>query len=390
MPAPSRNYLFLASAILLAGAVAALPTHAATQAQWRLAPEPRFAVGGADSPADELFTRIAGAHRFADGRFVVADEGELRLAVYDAAGRRLHSFGRDGAGPGEFRHISAIFDGGNGTVGVWDVRLVRVTRFRPDGTVVSVDAVSYPDGDPPAGVGTLDMYLGSFTDGTLGFAWLALTRDGQMARDRMTVGVFDARMRLLRTLGTWDGMIRIAVPGVGSGPIAFSPFPWTAVVRDSLAYTNGSRGEIVMLDPRATQSNPRSFAVAGVDHSLRDTWNAIDNAADAAETPSPMMRLAQRTDRSVGEVPRFSRMMSDDRGRIWLKDFDPGTDALALRRSPFVAGGTWRIVDSAGRLIARITMPANVAPLAVHGDLLMGIARDALDVESFVVYDLVR
>jgi hypothetical protein len=369
---------------------------------WRLSPGPLFSVGGAGGPADLFFTRIAGALRLSGGRFVVADGGELRLSVHEANGRLTSTFGRDGEGPGEFRGISAIWNAGGDTIGAWDTQTQRITHFLPDGTVVRTDRLRFGPEGPPVRSGGLDAFLGAFSGGRIGLAWLfpSPRSEGGLLPDRMVFGLFDSEGRFQQLLGDHAGLIRIFT-GAGSGPIAFSPFPWPAVVRDTLVYTNGLAGEVLFFHAApigeraegAGQTVPRpvrSLLVPGPQVPLEDAWVAFDGALRSSERSSPMIALARATDRSLGEVPRLARMFADDHGRLWLKEYDPATDALPLRGGGAVGGGRWRIVETDGTPVAHLMMPADVAPLAVYGDQLLAITRDALDVQRFEVYRILR
>lgn len=390
-PFAGRVTCVSAAAMTAAICASATAIAQAPPAQWRMSVDPILTIGTGERP-DEIFTRIEGAFRLPDGRFVVADGAELRVFVFDAMGRRTASFGGDGEGPGEFRSLSGVWWAGGDTIGVWDSRLVRLTRFRADGTIVRTDNVDSGDPDSRTGRGMLDPFLGAFADGNISLAWLTsvTVTPGRVLQDQLTIGVFDRHGRLLRTLGRYQGMMRVLVPGLGSGPIAFSPYGWSAVVSDMLAYTNGVDGSVVLLDPAGDSARGSRMEVPGRDIALDDAWEQLDEVLEAPVTPTHMIRLAQRTDRTLGEVPRLARILADDAGRIWAKDYDPGTDALAVRRGRYVGGGTWRVVDPRGRQIASISMPGNVAPLAVHGDMVLTIARDELDVESFAVYRLQR
>jgi len=72
--------------------------------------------------------------------------------------------------------------------------------------------------------------------------------------------------------------------GTGSAPFAFSPFPWTAVVRDTLVYTDGLGGEIVFFDPNGVSGRSRSFTVPGRDLSLRAAWAQLEGVIDVRST----------------------------------------------------------------------------------------------------------
>lgn len=336
-----------------------------------------------------LFQRISGAVRLTDGRFIVGDGAELRLAVFAPDGQSVTSWGRGGDGPGEFRSIGGIWVEQGDTIGVWDPRAHRVTRFEPDGSVARVDPIRFGPGGSPVPSGHIDAFLGAFGDGRVALGWLVMPQPepNRTLADRMVFGVFDRDGRFVRLLGDGTGMVRFFTERSGSGPFVFSPFPWPAVVNDSLAYTDGSRGEIVLMAPDGRGT--RTLQVAGSSLSLRDAWRAFDAAARSVAS-SPMITLAARMERSLGEVPVHGRMFADDSGRLWLKDYDVATDALPLRPGRLSQGGRWKVVTTGGAVVARITIPPNVAPIAVYADRMLAVLRDEFDVERFAVFRIER
>lgn len=361
------------------------------QQTWQLAPDALFTAGGAGGAADELFTRIIGAVRLSDGRYVVADGSELRLSVYARNGRLERTIGRDGEGPGEFRALSGFWHVAGDTVAVWDSRLQRITRMRADGTVIRTDPIVFGPGGTPAGSGSLDAFMGALEDGRVVLAWLAVSRpiENRLLPDRMLLGVFDARGGFERLLGSVTGMLRV-VTGSGSGPFAFSAFPHAAVVRDTVVFTNGLDGTIEFFDPaKAGQGAVRSITVGSPSIPLGQAWDRLDAALEQADASPVMVALARATDRSLGSVPAYSRMLTDDAGRLWLRQYDPASDAMPLRRGGMRGGGRWIIIETDGRPVAHLNMPAGTTPLAVYGGELLAIVRDELDVESFAVYRIV-
>ena len=161
---------------------------------WRVSPEPVFAVGRVDGPAEEMFSRIGGAVRLSDGRFVVADERELRIRVYSASGRRLSAFGSEGEGPGEFRTIRGIWNVPGDTLGVWDSSIQRITRFLPDGKVIGTASLRFDAAGSSVPRSPLDAFLGAFSDGRIALTWITARRvpPGRLEPDRMVFGLFDA------------------------------------------------------------------------------------------------------------------------------------------------------------------------------------------------------
>jgi hypothetical protein len=89
----------------------------------------RLATLGQDSTL--LGTLSMAIARDRIGRFLVSSTDMSRIAVYDGAGRELHSFGREGSGPGEFRGILEIKIAVDDSIYVSDLAR-RVSVFAPN------------------------------------------------------------------------------------------------------------------------------------------------------------------------------------------------------------------------------------------------------------------
>ncbi len=75
---------------------------------------------------------------------------------------------------------------------------------------------------------------------------------------------------------------------------------------------------------------------------------------------------------------------------IWVKQYDPGTDAMPLGGGRPSLGGLWMVLGADGQIAAHIQMPPDFAPLLVVGDKVLGLTRDDFDVESLVLFELQR
>jgi hypothetical protein len=363
--------------------------NAQTPATWRVAPTPVFMVGGTDAPG-ETFNVISGAIKLQDGRYAVADGKDLHISVYDHNGRQLSRFGRRGAGPGEFIWLSGIWSAGGDTIGAYDSSQRRITRFLPDGKVVSVHPLKVPTNPSPA-PGNLDAFMAAFADGSIVLCWIAAERaqPGQYMTDRMSFGLFSRHGEFQQVLGAQTGMIRTVIPGRGGSPIAFSPFPYATAAGNYFVYSNGLQAELSLYDVRGEAALARRINVPGRAIPLSEAWRALDQVADDA-APGPSIDVARAMDRSYGSVPHFARMITDDAGRIWLKEYDPRRDSIPMRRSRLVPGGRYRVVRTDGVVVATIALPDNVSPIAAYGDQLLTVTLDDLDVEHFAVYRIMR
>lgn len=68
--------------------------------------------------------------------FILYDDGFKQIMVFNENGEPVHTFGREGRGPGEFQTVSAMMYDGDHIV-VSDPELLRLTSFDSDGGVVS-------------------------------------------------------------------------------------------------------------------------------------------------------------------------------------------------------------------------------------------------------------
>ena len=98
---------------------------------WRISDEPRVSIGSAEGDEAELLFRVTDARLLDDGSVLVVNAGTRQVRIYDRSGDLLRSFGREGAGPGEFSRLSGmqvadlspnsvtLFDSGNGRLQVF-------------------------------------------------------------------------------------------------------------------------------------------------------------------------------------------------------------------------------------------------------------------------------
>lgn len=116
---------------------AATPSLAVAQSPWRL----ELQIGQEDGPESYTFVKIGDVAVSPTGDIYVLDQGSRKVRAYDAKGRFLSEFGRQGAGPGEFMQpvriaidsLIHIFDGAQQRVSSFTLRgqHVRTRRLPP-------------------------------------------------------------------------------------------------------------------------------------------------------------------------------------------------------------------------------------------------------------------
>jgi hypothetical protein len=92
-------------------------------------------LGAPDARLAEPFTLLRGARELPDGRLLVTDWTEQRLAVVDLARGTVEDRGRVGAGPGEFRLPAALLPFRGDSVLLVDLGNGRLTVIDPSARI---------------------------------------------------------------------------------------------------------------------------------------------------------------------------------------------------------------------------------------------------------------
>ena len=340
--------------------------------QWRIDPEPLVAVGDVDAEDPYLFARIAGVELLPDGRIAVADGMSGTIRVFHSDGRLDRQMGGIGDGPGEFRYINSLRVSYPDTLVVYDSQALRLTAFLATGELVSTVSFTSPDGWP-------EVYLGAYSDGSHAGAWIRQEpRDPSVVTvDQMKLGRFGPDGRLESILGSAVGMRR-----TGS-PLPFSPHFLAVMVGDTVYHTDGLGGRLEVAGP--------SGEMLGVVRVPGGEWEAEEALArlEAILSESWSERLQGLKGLVAMEsVPTISEVLADDEGRLWVKQYVPETDSHWNRR--LRTGGEWVVVERDGSVVARVSVPDGVRPVAIRDSRVLGVAFDEYDVERVQVHAIER
>jgi hypothetical protein len=85
-------------------------------------------------------------------------------------------------------------------------------------------------------------------------------------------------------------------------------------------------------------------------------------------------------------------MIVDELGFVWVQRYEPLRHAAALGglRESSGAGGSWQIFSPRGVAAGLVEMPPDLQPVQITANVIVGIARDDLGVESVRVHTLQR
>ncbi|MDZ7778352.1 MAG: hypothetical protein U5R14_00155 [Gemmatimonadota bacterium] len=365
----------VAAAVLLAACGdPADRSSAAGPETWTVAAEPVLRIGEQDGEAAYLFDRVSAVRLLDDGGVVVADRRHAEIRVYDEEGVHLTSMGGPGEGPGEFEVISYLTIHPPDTLLAYDGFAYRTTRFLLDGTLAGNRPIRPENGAP-------EMYLGTYADGDAAIASLIPPPRGgtEVIPDRMSIGRYDQDGSRVAELTVADGIRRAG----GAVVIPFSPYLHARMLRDSIYYTDGLKPALFVLDDEGNVARTIELPIPRPDHEA--AWNTLHRELEARDETSWLDDVTPEIE--AEPVPTIAEVVFDADERIWVKHYEPRTDAMHLRRG-LPSGGRWTVVRPDGEILAHVDLPEGFAPLDASGRRVAGVHRDELDVERVVVFEL--
>jgi hypothetical protein len=324
------------------------------------------------------FADVADVATGPSGEVYVLDAGDKAVKVYSATGRFIRRFGRQGSGPGEFQMpVSIRVDS---IVHVSDLGQRRMSYFSLDGRHLRTSR------DPAAGdVGLLrvtHLRNGQFVAVTPAHVGVTADRPGRTGSPYSAV-VFAAAGRAIDTLlrphsGAASYHPRSAQLPFGLVPTHAGRGGAHAVLGDSIVATaDGYTGEVRWY--RADRQGLRLLRTRQLESRSRPV------------TPDDVRRMerdlyAQRQHLQRGMVieppPRISiatqALFSPD-GSLWIRNTGGLGDAHI-----------WTVLDAAGEVSIRLSLPAGFDLYHVRGDRLYGVTRTENDAPVVQVYRLVR
>lgn len=354
-------------------------------------------VGGGET--DDL-SRVYQGVALSDGRFAFFDPLSSAVWIIDSLGAVSHRYGRSGEGPGEFQRISGpVVRGVGDTLAVVDQALQRVTFLHPmTGILASHPFNTRVGGNFYALIGRLRSggwimsSAGWIIVGT-GAAEIGTTPIAPIYRFTTVAGSVPDSIGYLtgvaavrakyRMLGKEDegvGLPRFASPG--------NAFAWEGAM---MRYDN-RRWEVDRIDVDGDGHHTRILVHGAERLSSPAMIESLVVSAKqrAANSPTPqgnvMMESAEDAEFNVRNavvadtLSPFERVFVSPNGTLWLGD-------QAMPMSPT----TWyTALDSSGRILARVELPASRGVLAL-GDRTALIRHEGEDgVVTLRIHRLVK
>lgn len=349
--------------------------------EWSLVSPPFLDVSSEPDGGGEPLYRIVGVAMSGD-HIVVGNRGSHQLFLYDSAGDRVASVGREGGGPGEFRSLSAVLPMLGDSILTYDSGQRRYQVFDREGTFVRSFALEEFEAE--------DARIGAIPLGILDGETLVV-RSLEMPERRSDGGTSRATIHVFTHTLTGDLADSIlSVPGweayEGSGSIRNMPIPFA-----HSSHLATSSSEIVV---GSSEQNEVRFY--GADGRLR---RILRNTAPTG-TPVRPDEIAEIVERGVETAPRgmageirnlYDEMPVPDTKPPFNAVFGWGDESLWVSTS--LGDESVRrilVFDRVDGRSAWLSIPREFRPMYAVGDGVLGVWTDALGVETLRGYRIYR
>ncbi len=343
--------------------------------RWVLDPDPAVDLTLSGTGPDHEFYRVRGMVLLSDGSVAVADGGSNEVRLYSDGGGFRGSAGGEGEGPGEFDRIWGLQRGRGDTLLALD-QSDRVTVFAPDLTFVASSRLA-PFSQAIYGLDDGTMVVESQTMS------LEIYEGGGLVRRPTVLWRFDpedARIDSIReTAGTEE---HVVVSGEHQGQTG------TLFGKGAHIATHGGkiyhgRADAMKVEERTAAGDLvrilriRDFPLILTAEQIRVERRAMLDEESVswwrdivARVPAPPTR------------PAYDDIIADPTGALWLRPF--------RGRSELEGPETWQVIATDGMWLGGVEIPENFRVMDIGMDAVLGVRRDALDVEHPQVLRLRR
>lgn len=319
------------------------------------------------------------------GSIWILNSAAPRILLQDRAGRLVIAFGRTGEGPEDLGFPAAIVEASDASVTVHDRGRNALRTFGLDG----VELVS----TPREGVRTLvpsdldqilagSPFLASSMDGTLLLSDYPEARRPGTAhlwnRRILRVGPEPAAVEVIADLR--EERDRFSDELAGASVLVPAPM-WAGCPDGTVALYIPFRNEVRWMGGQAVVSTPETLRPLGtgeVEAALRGRMTrgpqSASMSASEVEAAIPMA-LEQLGPEMSSTAPAYVEMACGFGSVAWLQRFSVEHDWLGR-------GEEIDLVSPDGRLLQGLRIPRGFRLLRFDGDTLLGVLRDAFDVDQ--------
>ena len=337
--------------------------------------EPELDLGGADTPPASSFRGVVAAFLLPSGALVVAHDGSVLQWFED--GEPVATAGGTGDGPGEFRMIAGAGPAGD-SVWVYDYSHRRITFLDGDGGLAGTDAL--PDGGGrPLPVGRLAgnvFVLAPWVDPEGEATAPGLRRDtvpyfryrpGGPGLEE--VGRFPGREFVV---GEEDGRATMATPVLARRASHHA-------LGHRWVYGDQERRAVMILDGEGGVQTVIRWTGPGLAVTDEDRAREVEARMAPHGRDDPGLRRFLLDLEGPATRPAYRSLLLEPSGALWVEDTGSATGEVR-----------WQLFRARGRWLGPIDVPDRFTPTQVMEGRVVGIWRDALDVEHVQIRTLGR
>lgn len=358
---------------------------------WSLSEAPVVAFGGGASP-DVPLAEVVAVVPLDRGRVAVGMNQQPQVLVVESDGTLAATLGREGEGPGEFSRVASVVRLGADSLAVWDPDHRRISVFTEYGDYVRDVDLSTLAPWSPVMAGNVTV-VGAFT---------YLLPSAPRALVLFGVGLFGPGMGLRRvevpsyritadgeelaSFGPFPGEETYMTDQTGLVPFPFGADTHGVTVGDALVVGTAEAPELRHYGPDGTLER----IVRWPDHDrtvggpIFTRWN--DFVDDwLSSMPSGDRRRYRETIEHVPQAERFpayGAIVASEDGQVWVGEYAGRLTLIATPLNVRVPARRWLVFGTDGALAATVRTPEGFQPYAIREQLVWGVYKDELDVES--------
>jgi len=309
--------------------------------------------------------------RLSDGRIVGADLQAGELPVFDSTGVRAATWGRRGAGPGEFRDLVNIGSAGGDSIWAYDAGSRRLTIFDPAGLVARSAVLDFP------GPGGWAVVLGRVGDGRFVVADAWVPDPGKVRYAPGSVGPDSTPLRLWQVgsatselLGWFRTNDRYVSRNGWRDLVGSAPFGRVATfsVTDSGLFHGYPSSLEVWFHPLVGGARRVLAAEAeGGPVSAGDVARYKEAALRGSSSDfRPRLKQVFTWLPFPARFPAFGTFVVDGHGRVWVQEYVPR----------WAAAARWTLFASDGHRLGALCAPASFRIALLRDSTLSGTLID--------------
>ncbi len=348
-----------------------------------LGADPVVTIGEGADPSSQ-FNDVVGVTRLSSGEIAVVNVMPPEIRLFSAGGEFERLVARRGSGPGELSFPYWFGQSGD-SLFAYDFGLTRITVFD-----MRADHVTTAPFAPTGAPGRMAI-IGHLS----GHSWLAYTvqpfpQPGEepLFRDTTTVGIWRDDSTTIRTIGRFPNVPYLAIRDPGSARMQSTLDrlrPWTAFLAIGSRIWVGipESEEILVYDANGSLATRIPVPFPHRPFAPDDARRARDRILASARTAagSDRLRLIYDVSKRKDMAPALSRLLPGRSGLVWVEQY---------REDANLGGVPYAALDATGRIVRRLQSPPGVRLFDIDDDYAVGVRRNADDVETVVVYRIVR